>query len=148
MYQRLLVPVDASPCSEVAASLALRLARAFGSRVTLAHVLSHDDAPARECAQKLLEKLSTGARHPPKMLIEPMHESVAQSIVELAEREGAEMILLGTHAHARLERKIMGSVAHDVAVLAQVPVLMVPAQIRKVGLEGRWAQAVSMSPNT
>jgi nucleotide-binding universal stress UspA family protein len=143
MYQRLLVPVDASPCSEVASSLAMRLARAFGSHVTLIHVLSKDDAPTRQSATELLERLSVGARQPPKQLLEVPTPDVAECIVNVAKREAADMILIGTHAHARLERKALGSVAHDVAVLAQVPVLMVPAQIRKGGLEGRWLQATN-----
>jgi nucleotide-binding universal stress UspA family protein len=141
MYQRLLVPVDASPCSVVASSLAMRLARAFGSHVTLLHVLSKDDAPTRKAALGLFERLSAGARQAPKLILEPPASDVAGSIVAVSGREAVDMILIGTHAHARLERKVLGSVAHDVAVLAQVPVLMVPAQIRKGGLEGRWLQA-------
>jgi nucleotide-binding universal stress UspA family protein len=148
MYQRLLVPVDTSPCSEVASSLAMRLARAFGSHVTLLHVLSRDDAVTRTNARRLLEHLSEGARHPPKLILEPPASDVADGIVAVCEREASDMILIGTHAHARLERKALGSVAHDVAVLAQVPVLMVPAQIKKGGLEGRWWQATQSRPVT
>jgi nucleotide-binding universal stress UspA family protein len=148
MYQRLLVPVDASPCSEVASSLAMRLARAFGSHVTLMHALSRDDASSRLTATRLLERLSNGARHAPKLILEPPTSDVAECIVSVAQREASDMILIGTHAHARLERKALGSVAHDVAVLAQVPVLMVPAHIRKGGLEGRWLQATNSSAFT
>jgi nucleotide-binding universal stress UspA family protein len=119
----------------------MRLARAFGSQVILLHVLSRDDPPTRARAQRLLERLSSGARHRPKLVLAPVAPDVAASIVEACEREGAELILIGTHAHARLERKALGSVAHDVAVLAQVPVLMVPAQIKKGGLEGQWLRA-------
>lgn len=148
MYQRLLVPVDSSPCAAVAAGVAMRLARAFGSHVTLVHMLVNDDPAARERASSLLERLSKDARHPPKQLLEVAAGSLslAQSIVNVAQREASDMILIGTHAHAHLERKAMGSVAHDVAVLAQIPVLMVPAQIKKLGFEGRWSQATQGKP--
>jgi nucleotide-binding universal stress UspA family protein len=138
--------VDTSPCAEVASSLAMRLARAFGSHVTLAHVLSNDEPATRDAALKMLERLSNGARHPPKLLLESPSSDIAGRIVEAAQREAADMILIGTHAHARLERKVLGSVAHDVAVLAQIPVMMVPAQIKKLGLEGRWLQATKPVP--
>ncbi|NJK45197.1 MAG: universal stress protein [Pleurocapsa sp. SU_196_0] len=108
MYQRLLVPVDTSPCSEIASSLAMRLARAFGSHVTLLHVLSRDDVVTRTNAQRLLERLSEGARHLPKLILEPPASDVADSIVTVCEREASDMILIGTHAHARLERKALG----------------------------------------
>lgn len=139
MYQKILVPLDSNPCSEAVMNLAARLARAWGSHLSLAHVLPDNLPEHRHSAQAMLERHATCARHAPQLLLEPLGESIAQTLSKLAEREAAELIVIGTHAHAKLERQAIGSVAHELAVLAQTPVLIVPAHFRKHGFEARWA---------
>ncbi|MFN3265268.1 MAG: universal stress protein [Deinococcales bacterium] len=139
MYLNILVPIDSSPCSENAVHLAVRLARAWGSHLSLVHVLTDTLPEHRATAQALLERHAACARHRPRLLLEQFEQSVAYTLAKLAERESAELIVIGTHAHAKLERQAIGSVAHELAVLAQTPVLIVPAHFRKYGFEARWA---------
>ena len=51
---------------------------------------------------------------------QPGHE-----IVEASRREGAHMIVMGTHGYGLLGRTVMGSVAQNVLVASEVPVLLV-----------------------
>lgn len=46
-------------------------------------------------------------------------------IVEAARREGAHMIMMGTHGHGLLGRALMGSVAQNVLTECGIPVLLV-----------------------
>ena len=48
-----------------------------------------------------------------------------QEIVRVAKKEGADMIVMGTHGHGILGRAVMGSVATDVVHYAEIPVLLV-----------------------
>lgn len=49
----------------------------------------------------------------------------AVEIVKAAQREKAHLILMGTHGHGLVGRALMGSVAQNVLVESQVPVLLV-----------------------
>jgi nucleotide-binding universal stress UspA family protein len=139
MYQKILVPIDSSPCSRAAVQLAARLSRAWGSQLCLAHVLSDSQPDHAHQARTLLERHLGVARFAPNLLLEPLQDSLAQTISKLAEREAAELIVIGTYAHSKLERQATGSLAHELAVLSQTPVLIVPAVFRKHGFEARWA---------
>ncbi len=132
MYQRILVPVDASPCSAMASRHALELSRLLGSRVTFAHVL--DDASstesARASAQALLERLSMGAHAPPKLRItEARGRSIPETIIALAEEEQAELIIMGTHGREGAELLRLGSVARAVAARTPLPLVIIPYRI-------------------
>ena len=51
--------------------------------------------------------------------------SPGAEILAAARREGAHMIVMGTHGHGLLGRALMGSVAQNVLVDSDVPVLLV-----------------------
>jgi len=51
--------------------------------------------------------------------------SAAHEIVKAGEKEGAHMIVMGTHGHGLLGRAMMGSVAQRVVTDSPVPVLLV-----------------------
>ena len=51
--------------------------------------------------------------------------SAGAEIVAAARREGAHMVLMGTHGHGLLGRALMGSVAQNVLAECEVPVLLV-----------------------
>jgi nucleotide-binding universal stress UspA family protein len=50
----------------------------------------------------------------------------AESIIEAAGAEGAEVIVLGSHARGRIGRLLRGSVSHRVVRDAGIPVVVVP----------------------
>ncbi len=51
--------------------------------------------------------------------------AAAHEIVKACEKEGAHMIVMGTHGHGLLGRAMMGSVAQRVVTDSPVPVLLV-----------------------
>lgn len=51
--------------------------------------------------------------------------SAAQEILKAASKEGAHMIVMGTHGHGLIGRAVMGSVAQRVVTESQIPVLLV-----------------------
>ena len=128
MYRTVLVPVNSSVPSAQAARHALDLSRLLGCRVTMVHVLDDDASDdARLRARETLERLSAGARFPPRLRVaESRGRSIPDAIIEIAREESADLILIGTHGRDGLERLVLGSVAQAVAARAALPVLVIP----------------------
>lgn len=132
MYQHILVPVDASPCSATASAHAINLSKLIGSRITLAHVLEDTSDPdsARAQAQVLLERLAVGARIPPNLRItEARGRSIPEAIIALALEERAELIIMGTHGREGLELLKLGSVAQEVGSRTHLPLMIIPQKL-------------------
>ncbi|MFL5737047.1 MAG: universal stress protein [Actinomycetota bacterium] len=51
---------------------------------------------------------------------------VAEEIVEAARREGADLIVIGSHHHSRVYEVLAGGVARRVRRMSEVPVVVVP----------------------
>ena len=144
MYQSILVPLDGSAPSQRGLQQALGLARAFGARLLLLHVI--DDfpqhlelAPAeawqralqrlRERGEELLQAaagLAAEAGVPADTrLVEIGERSVGDAIVEQARVSPCQLIVMGTHGRRGLQRLAMGSDAEVVLRTSPVPVLLV-----------------------
>ncbi|MFV0531558.1 MAG: universal stress protein [Flavobacteriales bacterium] len=54
----------------------------------------------------------------------------SDSILEKAKKVEAELILIGSHGHGTLYEALVGSVAHDVLKITDIPVLIVPDKYR------------------
>jgi nucleotide-binding universal stress UspA family protein len=52
----------------------------------------------------------------------------APKIAEIAEKSGADVIVVGSHGHSRLAGVVVGSVAHKLLHVAPCPVLVVPSK--------------------
>ncbi|HET9792828.1 MAG TPA: universal stress protein [Thermoanaerobaculia bacterium] len=140
----ILFATDLSPASERAFDEARRLARQFGAELVIAHaydpasVLALGYIPAhayldwedqfRASLEAKLDPLVELARQdgidarPSVLSGQP-----EQAIVEAAEREGAGMILMGTHGRTGPSRFFLGSVASRVIATAACPVMTVRA---------------------
>lgn len=64
-------------------------------------------------------------RHKLQFRVTTVVGSPATEIVRAAQREKANMIVMGTHGHGLLGRAVMGSVAQRVVADSDVPVLLV-----------------------
>jgi nucleotide-binding universal stress UspA family protein len=143
MYKRILVPLDGSQTSAAALKEALRLAKEQGAKICLTHVyerISHvvtegviDLTPAlRRQGEQLLAEAASRARKAgvkaTAALVDGGSRRVPAAIVEQAGKEGADLIVMGTHGRRGFERFILGSVAEGVARRATVPVLLLPAR--------------------
>ena len=139
MYSRLLVPIDFSSQSQAALAHAVGLARALNAEVVLFHAFDRPallvvpvtdaglrtylDQAARE-AQAQLEALAARVEGVSCRAVtsegRPWRE-----ILAAAEREGCDLIVMGSHGRGALTTWVVGGVTGKVLQRATVPVLVV-----------------------
>jgi nucleotide-binding universal stress UspA family protein len=133
---KILFPTDFSPFGQEALKWATALARDTGASLVIVHVEEPPMAygggelyfPAeegtREQLQQMLVKVlpsDPNVRYEHKLLV----GDPASAIVQAAEDEKVDFIVLGTHGRTGLSRLLMGSVAENVVRKAKCPVLTV-----------------------
>jgi nucleotide-binding universal stress UspA family protein len=140
--KKILHPTDFSSCAEHALGKAMELARALGAELVLLHVAV--EAPLyregisnageirrvfeaqRQWARERLEERATGCRGAGVPTLALVLSGVPhQAIVNVAETEAADLIVMGTHGRGGFARWFMGSVADRVVRTAMCPVMTV-----------------------
>jgi len=126
---------DFSEANAAALPMAAAVARDSGARLLITHVVQPPMADARltyavvaeqarDEQQRLLEQVV-----PPDPQIRYEHRILdgapSDAIVDLAEREKADLIVMGTHGRSGLKRLLMGSVAEAVVRRAPCPVMTI-----------------------
>lgn len=142
-YERLMVPLDCSQRAECALPFATGLARFYGSRLILAHVVKEPDLPRqtppspedvelvdrlkarnREEASRQLEQLQARLpEHIETRLVDS--NSVAAMLHELAEKERIDLVVMCAHGQAGRTRWPYGSVAISFIAYGTTPLLIV-----------------------
>jgi nucleotide-binding universal stress UspA family protein len=142
---QLLVPVDGSPTSTKALDTAIKLARVYGARVRLFHVVDELDHVTgfetpkayredvlplmRAGGEKMLAQLRRRVTDQglvcDSVLVESGTGRVCEQVAEEARLVHADMIVLGSHGRRGLERVLMGSDAEQIVRYAPVPVLVI-----------------------
>ncbi len=128
---------DASPGAERALDTALELASAFGDRLVIAFGVAPPGPPTEEetahrrALEELGERVTEGALMRARdagvdaeVALVPKRPSAA--LTELAERENARMIVVGTYGESPIKGAILGSTPHKLVHLSERPVLVVP----------------------
>jgi nucleotide-binding universal stress UspA family protein len=141
-FRKILLPVDFSPLSEIAARYAARMAESFGGRIHVIHVLPTDSLvatvpeqgaaivtplePLLEQAERRLDGFI--AEHLPGVSADrrAVCGVPAVDIAREAEEMGADLIVMGTHADGVVKRLVFGSVSKSVLESAPCAVLLVP----------------------
>ena len=143
MYKRVLLPLDGSPLAEQALPHAIIQAKRFQSELILLRVLGslqnvyglertsrewveeYTIAPIRE----YLERVAAAAReHGISVRTAIAEGSPHVQIVEFADANQVDLIVICTRGQSGLSRWLMGSVADRVVRGASVPVLLVRAR--------------------
>lgn len=141
---RILVGLDASPRSDGVLQVALELARRVGGKLILfravgvPHEVPHEAysmTPASVAellegqAKKYLDKLATTV--PPNLLIGTMVHigSPWSAICQVADEQNADLIVIGSHGYAGLD-KLIGTTAAKVVNHAKQSVMVVRAPER------------------
>ncbi|HEY8504002.1 MAG TPA: universal stress protein, partial [Gemmataceae bacterium] len=131
--QSILLATDFRPASKEAARVAARLASAFGSRVSLLHVI--EPLPSWPVAVELFQDQAEGllreladelaaqgvAVTDPILAVGPAGDTIVQKAQEL----DVDLILIGAGEESRFERYSPGPVAEEVLEMAPQPVLAV-----------------------
>jgi|MudIll2142460700_1097286.scaffolds.fasta_scaffold731390_1 nucleotide-binding universal stress UspA family protein len=132
--RKILFPTDFSHTGDAALDLATSLARERGAKLLIVHVEEPPAAygagemyygmpdPVTEDLRKMLEQVG-----PPDPQVPCERRLItgdpATAIAQLAQEEGVELIVMGTHGRTGLMRLLMGSVAEAVVRRAPCPVL-------------------------
>lgn len=156
--KHILVPVDVDPLADrpLANRLvddACALAKPMGAELTLLFVASPIATPMQPpadlvsqayrsmldvmearnsaCARVLreLEARANDAGVPAKTMMTTRPGSAPQVIVEIANEERVDLVMMTTHARRGIKRLLLGSVAERTAHLASVPVLLLPPEV-------------------
>ncbi|WP_321529832.1 universal stress protein [uncultured Desulfuromonas sp.] len=154
-YQKILFATDLSAGAAEVLRHAISLARAYQSEVAILHVLpdvnpsvinevalvmgteqladyelAHTD-DVMDTIRQQVQRLAAQelADHPDDLAriksIEVHHGPPATTILEEAERCGADLLVLGAHGRKKLKYALLGSVAKRVILHAAIPVLLV-----------------------
>jgi nucleotide-binding universal stress UspA family protein len=145
-----LVATDFSACSATALTYARVLARAFGARLHVLHVVERtlSDGTNAIGYVGLIPELQTALEDAEQAQLEALvsdddrrtlHavtslrtlDTPAHAIVEYAETSGVDLIVIGTHGRHGLVHMVMGSVAEQVARTSPCPVLTVKVRERQ-----------------
>lgn len=139
MPERVLIAVDGSPSSLKASSYGLNLSKKLGSKVTAAYVILFPAGASQKLMDELKPELMKKARevltgvdeNAQSVGIEMKGEilktdtSIVKAIVDFAESENMELIVLGTKGTDGIPKMLLGSVAAGVVTAARCPVLVV-----------------------
>jgi nucleotide-binding universal stress UspA family protein len=139
--KRILVPTDFSEPADEALNYAFDLAQTMGATVSLAHVFEDPFQPAFYSEQyvpmptdfrddilahiyrQLAERVARSGRSDTSS--EVLTGPTAPAIVDLARKQKADLIVMGTHGRHGVAHLLIGSVAERVVRTATCPVLTV-----------------------
>ncbi len=140
--KKIVAATDFSDLSKLGVRYALEMARDFSAEVIVYHTIEVggdwvDGSPIGVPYRDLLEE---SRRTLDKFLADNFADCIdlvevravaelgvpAKNITAVAEREGADLIVMSTHGRTGLDHMILGSVAEKVVARAPCPVLVVP----------------------
>jgi nucleotide-binding universal stress UspA family protein len=126
-FRDILFATDFSEASRPAGQTAAAVARHFGARLHVLHVVPPvtDPTPAPEALRAVVADLETGLA----IVTAIASGRVAPQIVDYARRNSIDLVVLGTHGRTGVSRALLGSVAEAVIRRARCRVLTVPATL-------------------
>ncbi|WP_266077330.1 universal stress protein [Haladaptatus caseinilyticus] len=140
MYDRILVPTDGSAETKRVVEHAAELAEAHGAELHAVYVINSATFASlpmetswegisdmlEEEGEAALEAVRRVAEHFDVSLTTHLAEGPPnKEIVRYAEREGFDLIVMGTHGRGGIDRLLLGSVAERVVRASTIPVLTV-----------------------
>ncbi|WP_228546098.1 universal stress protein [Halegenticoccus tardaugens] len=148
LYHRILVPTDGSAEGERAVSHAVDLAEVHGSTVHALYVINTAnfaglpmesswegiDEMLRRDAEKAIAEVARIAEDRGVPIETAVVEGTpSREIVRYAEREGCDLVVMGTHGRGGIDRLLLGSVAEKVVRGSNVPVMTVRVGPERAG---------------
>ena len=148
LISKIVVPIDGSEHSMHAAEYAVKLAGLHGADLSVVNIVNIDQylqslglyrisypdpvmkkiEEAREESQKWFAEIARNAEHKKlriKTEVVDTPLSVVASIVNYADREKADLIVIGTRGRSGVSKMLLGSVASGVVTYSPCPVLVV-----------------------
>lgn len=136
MFEHILVAIDGSSYTKQALPAAAEIARKFDSEILVLHVSEHDrgraavytfETPAGATAMvaDAVKKLEDSGLAAKGKLVDVAAGHVAKAIIETAEANGIDLIVMGSRGLSDVQSMMVGSVTHKVMQTAVIPVLVV-----------------------
>lgn len=142
--KKILIAVDDSPFAQRAAKLGIELAEAVKAEIAFVHVFDAAATPAGAWGFPA-DRISAMSELEGKRLLKKFHDAVpakmaartrardflesgsaASSIVAVAKKWRADLIVMGSHGRGKVKGILMGSVSQDVLRKAPCPILVAP----------------------
>lgn len=137
MYEHILLPTDGSDGTGRVVEHAVHIARLDGATVHVLHVVDTSVAPLDSHSQSINDALEAAGRCSveairDRVLDVGIHSVIAvrrgtphREILDYTAENGIDLVVMGTHGRAGLQRTVLGSVTERVVRLAESPVLTV-----------------------
>lgn len=164
--RHLLFATDFSPSSDQALPYATTLARRYGARLLLAHVLG-EEAPIPFEAEPLPAQFDNETKAAERRLTTLLNSDLLSglrcepvlrrgelwaALGDIVEKEKVDMIVCGTHGRGGLGKLVLGSAAEQIFRQSPVPVLLIgPSVVPDLLAEGRFGRvlfATDLSPDS
>ena len=143
MFKHIVFATDGSPSAAKASQTAIELARTSGAKLTVVFVIDPYPymslgegtgdafqaymnaayAASAKVTEDLVEQAQKAGVTMEKSVIEGA--DVASAIVMVAEQQGGDLVVVGSHGRTGIQKFILGSVASKVLTMSKVPVLIV-----------------------
>jgi nucleotide-binding universal stress UspA family protein len=136
MFHTIVLAIDGSEPSHRATEVAAGLAAGLGSEVIVTHVHEHDamfaagyelETPeeSRELVDSTVRRLKDAGVSARGQLVSAVYGRAARVLLETADHEGADVLVMGSRGLSDLAGLVLGSVTHKLLHLARGPVLVV-----------------------
>lgn len=138
-FKNILVPTDFGEAAKEAEDMACELASKFGARLTLMHVWTVPTPAYAETITLPIAEIEAAAKEALADEVKRVREKFGEvktilvpglpwrNILDAAQEQGYDLIVIGTHGRKGLPRFFLGSVAEKVVRAAPIPVLTVHA---------------------
>jgi nucleotide-binding universal stress UspA family protein len=139
VFKVIIWATDGSSGAEQALPFAKDLAQAHGTRLVVVHVneflvgrggsyaVNVDEDEVLAAIRKHVEDLKQGGLDATLQAVRVSMGGAAHVIAEIADKEGADLIVAGTRGHGPLSGLLLGSVTHRLLQIVHCPVLVVPS---------------------
>jgi nucleotide-binding universal stress UspA family protein len=145
MYKHILIPTDGTPTAEKAVKAGLRFAKWSKAKVTVFTAMPEYRIPttpevaagkvmpiaeyerrARAQGQKVLDKVARRARAAGVRLDAEtaLSDRPAEAIVAAAQKNGCDLIFIGSHGRKGIKALLLGSQTHEVLNRSSIPTLV------------------------
>lgn len=135
---RILLPLDYGAWAAEATRIACDLARQYDAELHLLHVVepwqpaamaSHSEPYPTQRAEEALAHFPLPRPTPKPVRREVRVGDIPQHILDYAQQENIDLIVMGTHGRTGVTRLLLGSVAENVLRHASCPVLLARAHM-------------------
>ena len=136
MFRQILVALDGSSYSELVLPAAIEVAKKFDSEIVVLHASEHDrgravvyslesPADATMLVTNSVKAVREAGIVAKGKLVDVASGHVAKAIVETAEANNTDLIVMGSRGLSDVQGLLLGSVTHKVIQTAGAPVLVV-----------------------